>query len=444
MPGSADSGPLGSTAGWLQAPGIRLLAGLFLLLVAQSGCAGQAPAHLPFRLEGDLPISAPASISAGESIPVTVGPVTSVDGTPVTLVVVGSYGPRVYEGVLAGGRVQFTIPASDTMDSGVVDLLVAAEDAQASAQILVQPGPPVEPVTPLVGARSIVADGEHWSMTVVVPFDQFGNPVAEGTPVQIRAQHPGDRLEELVVPVEHLLAWERIFSGTKAGRTTIAVQTGGAFGPDANLEEVPGWPIPFSLSAEPGPLPADGRHLVTLRTDTLRDRFGNVVPDGTLVTFVVQEGASGLRRSLPGYTLGGIAEVPLQAPLEPGVLQVVATVFDVASLPLQVAFTAGPAVGTFPLVAQTASDEDSLLLVGGPMLGPLEQYIPDGTPVLFQVQGEVGYMRWIESIAEAGYASARLRLVDLAPGTYRAWVFAGSGKGETEFSVPEKGNTGAS
>lgn len=410
--------------------GLWVWIALAAIVAACSGEQAQPPA-----ITGTLPVDAPAAAQVGEEVLVSVGPVDVPDGTQVHLTAVGSYGPHVYRTTFYDGIAHFMLPAEDTRASGIVTLIASAGQARGQTGLTLLPGPPVEPVTPLVGARSIVADGEHWSMAVVVPFDAYGNPVAEGTPVRLRALHPGGVQEEREATIRHLLAWIRVYSTRRAGRTSITAQTRMAHGPEAILLEIAGWPVPFHLSSEAEAVPADGQQLVIVRTDTIRDRYGNVVPDGTLITLVA-ETPEGKRRVIPAYTLHGVAEVPLQAPRQPGILKIWGTVYGVESEPLELVFTPGPAIGVFPLHVSVDAEEKSVRLDAGPMLGALEQYVPDGTRVLFHLIQADGQSLWLTSVADDGHAYAELRVAELSPGTYTAEAFAGSGKGSAAFSIP--------
>jgi hypothetical protein len=410
---------------------IGVLVGLMLgLLVA----CGEQRAAEP-TLTGTLPIAVPQTVSAGQPVAVTVGPVTGADGTTATLVAVGSYGTQAYHATFSSGVARFELSPEQARRSGLITLFAQAGAARGTASVQMLPGSAVEPLTPLVGARSITADGRHSSMLVVVPFDAFGNPVAEDTPVTVRIRRPDNRITEQKIGVKHLLGWTRIPSGTRAGHTTISVTTQNVHGPEATLLEVAAFPVSSTLEAEPRSAPANGRELVTLRTSVLADEFGNVLPDGTLVTFVASA-PDGQRYFVPAPTINGVAEAPLQAPSEPGIFTVRATVYDVASAPLYVAFTPGPSVGTFPLTANLDPTNGAVMLEAGPILGPLQQYVPDGTPVLFAVTNPAGQQQWLQAIAESGRAGVELRLVDLKPGTYTAEALAGSGRGSTTFDLP--------
>ncbi len=377
----------------------------------------------------------PALIKAGEPMSVVVGATRASDGTQVTLFAQGSYGMRIYQAVFRRGEATFALPGSETQELGVVSLLAQVGTVQAFAYLTIQPAPPIEPLTPLVGARFIIADASHWSMTIVIPFDIFGNPIQEGTPVQIEALHPGDVLDKKIVPISHLLAWRRVYSRTKAGRTVIAAQVAQIHGFEGTLLEVPGWPVPFSISAEPQPLPADGQLLTTLRSTIIRDKFGNMMPDGTIVMFIIEE-PDGTRSFVPTYTIDGVATTSYQAPRVAGRMRMYATVLGVQSSAYTLIFTAGPAIGKFPVNVQNDPVDKAYLLNAGPLLGKLGQYIPDGTPVHFQLTSRTGRQYSLDGVSDAGYARVEIIKSLYAPGSYNIQASAGSGQGSGKLVLP--------
>ncbi|RMG97021.1 MAG: hypothetical protein D6706_09265 [Chloroflexi bacterium] len=427
----------------------QLFGTLWIVLWSLLGLTGCRTANVvaetavsPTASPTSLTILAPDTITAGEPVEVVVRSDGLADNTAVSLMLIGSYGTQLFQSEAIDETAVFHIPGQATTRSGLTTLIAIANTTRTHSQLHIQPDHPVEPITPLVGAHTIIADGSHWSMTVTVPFDRFGNPVAEGTPVTIRAQHPGKWLEEKNIPIEHLLAWVRIYSGTKAGITTITAQIKGnenwptVNGPAKELREIPGWPVPFTVTTEEDQIPADGFHLVTLRTSTIQDAFGNIMPDGTQVMFVVTE-PDGQPRLIPAYTLDGIAEAPLQSPLEPGTVVVRGSVYGVESPPLTLTFTDGPAVNDFPVHIRLDEASGAVYLEAGPLLGALGAYVPDGTPVRFQVYGTNGQLVAEKTaVSDAGYATAELRLFRLASGHYQARVSAGSGQGQVKFTIP--------
>jgi hypothetical protein len=226
-----------------------------------------------------------------------------------------------------------------------------------------------------------------------------------------------------------------MFGGARAGRATVNITAAGKSGPEATFMEVPGWPVPFGLSASPSSVPADGRQFVTLRSEVIRDRYGNPMLDGTLVTFVVDT-PTGEPRFIPAYTLDGVAKAQLQAPREPGPITIHAVVYDAESRPLQLSFDPGPAVDTFAVEAHANPADQAIELVAGPILGPQQQFIPDGTRVEFLLTDAVGRQTRSAAVAEGGYARAVVQLAFLQLGSYTADVTVGAGHGSVTFQVP--------
>jgi hypothetical protein len=107
-----------------------LFAGILLL-----GFPPTAQRHPP-ALSGNLPIAAPQAIHAGETMQVIIGPVAQAqNGTPVGLVIVGAYGPHVYQSVFQAGQDHFHIPSDATLQSGYLALIAAAEEARGGASV---------------------------------------------------------------------------------------------------------------------------------------------------------------------------------------------------------------------------------------------------------------------------------------------------------------------
>ncbi len=392
-----------------------------------------------------LTISAPTSIRAGTPILVTVTSQPLANDQAVQLFLLNTNGTIVLSSNLLDGKATFTLDKSLTQIAGQVILVAQAGAARADFTLSIVANEAVEPVLALVGPRSIRADGEHWTMLTALPNDQFGNAVVDGTAVTVRALHPAtggttqpigaDAIEVLTAETGHLLAWLRIYSRTKAGRMDMAATSGNAHSPERTVQAVPGPPGAFGLIAEPLQRSADGRHLVTVDTERLTDQFGNQLLDGTAVTFLVTN-PDGTTRTLPAQSIDGKATVQIQAPTMAGSLQIKALVLDTTSRSLSLEFEAG--IGVAPISLRAMPTADLLTLVAGPLLGPLGQYIPDGTIVRFTLQAEgiEGIVQEITAPVSAGFATAVIRRNLLADGRYTVRVTAGVGEGYTSVELP--------
>lgn len=391
-----------------------------------------------------ITMRAPTTIVAGTPFTVTLSSQPSVDRANVTLFLLNTNGTQLLTGNLQQGLAHIPIAAPITEISGEMELVAHIGSHSARATVSIVPGEAVEPVLALVGPRSITADGEHWTMLTALPKDRFGNAVADETPVTVRVSHPAadgatnrtqiDTVEVLTAKTKYLLAWVRVFSRTNAGRMYMAAASGDAHSPERTAIAVPGPPVAFGLQAEMRQRDADGRRLITVETERLQDRFGNPLLDGTAVTFLVTN-PDGTTRSLPTQSIDGTARVQIQAPAIPGSINIEALVLNTTSRPLTFDFNAG--IGVAPIAIRAIPTDDLLTLIAGPLLGPLDQYIPDGSEVIFTIQSEESGHAPIEvtAPASAGFATAVIRANTLTAGRYRVLVQAGIGEGEIVVEV---------
>ncbi len=369
-----------------------------------------------------IPVQLGTDILAGSPLTVSLGPVDLPDGTVVNVILNHSYGVNTYKATLLNGSAILVIPSADTTRSGFTTVTAISDVHRGSASVNILADKPVEPIVPLVGSDTIIADGNHWSIAAVLPYDQYLNPVNTGTIVNMRVRHPDGQQDNFQVPTDNLVAWQRIFSGLVAGKTTISVESEGSFGPVAEIQEIPGWPEIFSVTADPPTMTADGRQLVVLSTSELRDSNDNLVPDGTSVIFTVSEPATGRERRINAFTVSGVAKASLQAPNIPQTVSIQATVYHESSTPLGYNFT--PDVTTFP-VELALGDAENILVNAGPILGELQQFVPDGTVGELRItrNGEVIFVG--EAEVSAGYADFDVRLSKLDYGQFTATVDVG-------------------
>ena len=408
------------------------------IVACARGASSEAPvATLPVL---GLQIEAPTQTQAGRLATVVVHATPITATSPILLLAQGTFGLHLQQQALVNGRATFTLSPQQTQYAGTVLLTANVGLVDARAELVILPGPAVDPLLPAVGPRSLVANGQHWTMVVATPRDQFLNPVAEDTPVTLRAQHPvlpgadpTTGLEIIDIRTRHLLAWGRIYSQTRAGQMLISATSGAAHSPERAVMEVPGLAVPFALAADQLSLPADGRQLVHIQSEQIVDRFGNVLLDGSNVT-VLTSMANGDRRSLPAMTVDGRIDLTLQAPSQPGEMTVTAWIAGVSSQSLQIEFTPGPAVEPIALTVEIEAQE--IVIVAGPLVGQLKQFIPDGTEVMFSLTGPDGTE--INSFAPTtyGYATLRLPRSGLVAGAYTVAARVGTGAGQRTFRLP--------
>lgn len=373
---------------------------------------------------------APTSI-VGVDLPMRVHVAPDWDGL-VTVTLQTSYAVHVQTVPIQQGLGTMLLTKPWNEQRGDVTIVARVGQLQASATTSLQPSAVVEPIRPLVGARSIIANGATWSMVVVIPHDQFGNPIADASVVDMTAQRPNQQLTRLTAKTAHLLAWQRLYSQTVAGKTLISVQSQSRFGPQAELLEVAGWPVHVSLElAQPLPrFTADGHTFIPIQTTLIHDAFGNVMPDGTSVVFEVDDGL-GQKRSINSVTIRGIAEAQILSPNRATKLAIQARVFRITSAPLTIDVAPNGAAD-FMLQAVVATDVISI--TAGPIIGSLQQYVPDGTIALLQVNGPTSFEQTTDVVA--GYLQTTIRRSLLPSGRYLLTCWVGDRQSSQVLIIP--------
>ncbi len=413
--------------------------GLLLGLTACLPAASSPPldAGLPIH---SLAISTPPRLPAGALLTIVVQATPATATGSILLTAQGTFGLLPQQQPLVDGQATFQLPPVHTQFAGTVHLRASAALVATTATVDIVPGPAVDPVLPLVGPRSIVADGKHWTMAVTTPRDALDNPVAENTLLTLRIQHPisptqqaADGLQLMETRTRHLLSWARIYSRTRAGQMLLAATADYGHSPERSVLVVPGLPTPFHLTADRFSIPADGRQLVHLTSEQIVDRFGNVLLDGTSVTVLATMPPHD-QRSLPTMTIDGRLYLALQAPNQPGRMTVQAWIAGVASQPLQLDFTPGPAVQQ--ILVTTQKTANGLVVQAGPLVGQLGQFIPNGAAVTFTLTAPDGTVETFSAAADYGYAQIMLRQSSLLAGRYQVAVTAGTGQGTLAFDVP--------
>lgn len=393
-----------------------VLAAAASLVLVVAGVSTTSTSDAVVSSDGRARIQAPEAIDAGTGFDVEVLVPSGVGAVQLSLL--DAFGVTTLHGEAGGGSVSFRVPPVDTTVAGLMTLVAAGEGlTRTMAEVAVRPAGPAGPIVPLIGPRSIVADGADFTMVAVLPEDRFGNPLSDGTPLEVVRRLPDGQAQVETIRVDHHVARTRLVAGTRAGEDLVTVGADGVAGPERPFTEVAGLPVAFGLERDPtDPVQpeADGRTLVTVRTEVLIDRFANVVPDGTMVEFRLA-GPDG-QASLQGVTVGGRSAVWVQAPTRPGPLRVRAWVSDRPSAPLTIGF--GAAVSTLPARARVV--DGVLTVVVGPVLGRRGGFVADGTVVrlLARQADEGGPATGAAVVAEKrilvvdGRGEARLDAVD--------------------------------
>lgn len=324
-------------------------------------------------------ISIPEEVEAGTSV--SIDAVAEVEGGTAQVFVQNAFGRMRFDMPISSGVGRLDLPSPVTEIAGVIT--VTSGDVEAT--LTVTPGDVAEVVAPLVGPRTIVADGADTSLAVVLPIDQYGNQVADRTPVDVEWQQPatpGSVANATVVATEteNGMASVLLPSGQIAGpatvRTTARTSSGQMIsGAAVRIDEVPGVVSSIALVATDSIGIADGRSLVEVESEALFDAFGNQLADGTAAQFVF-DGPAG-QGVVPGTVQNGRVRIELVAPDKPGELTGHIELHGMVSNEVTIEFSS--AIAGFEARIERV-DSDVVLRIG-PALDPDGAFVADGTEV---------------------------------------------------------------
>ena len=316
----------------------------------------------------------------------TVGnPVTlsfKTEAQSAKLIVSNAFGTSIFEAekTTASGKLQFLITEPYCKSSGVLNYTLIAEGRTLlSGKIQLKADTAkISKLESYLGPQRIAAGGEDFAQFTILPTDQYDNPLPDGTEILLNTGYANSNSQE-VLKVNEFISWKNVHATTRSGRifvaanrdtTTSKLQT---IYVDANLA------TDFNIDFDRPNSLADADQLTTLKTSSIKDRFNNVVPDATLVNFVIVTNTGAILQT-SGNTINGIAEAQIQHPAEPQSWTVTAYITGIAkSNPIAISYD--KAVENIP----ANWDASNRRLNVGPLNGMLNQTLPEGTVVTLKI-----------------------------------------------------------
>jgi parallel beta-helix repeat protein len=218
----------------------------------------------------------------------------------------------------SGGNASVTL-SSTTAGAAAVTATVGSLNATALVTFTLG-----APFTLTLTAVPSTLPAGHSSALTATATDQFGNPVANGTPISFTTSL--GTLSSGTAATNGGSASVTL-SSTIAGVATVMAAVG-SLSATALVTFTPGAPFTLTLTAVPSTLPAGHSSALTA---TATDQFGNPVANGTPISFTTSLGTA--------TTVGGVATATLSSTIS-GVATVTATVGSLSAT-AQVTFTPG-------------------------------------------------------------------------------------------------------
>ncbi len=295
---------------------------------------------------------------------------------PVQLMVMSAYGISLLEGQIAENEMKFVIPGDISQKSGDLDLrLIHGKRLLDTATITITPRTTSEiQMENYLGPPSMIAGGKDFSMMVVIPTDEFDNLLPDSTVVTMKEQI-GETNRSTDLYLVNGYAWKNIYAAENVDKVFVSAECLGVNSKEMETEILPSIPVDFSIYAIRTHSYADGNQITSLSTSIIKDVFGNIIADGTMVTFTIIT-SEGNTLKTSGSILNGVAEGQILHPDHPISWEIKGVISGIVeSEPITIEFESI----TRDLKVHFSEAEGKLFV--GPLTSYMNQLVPDGTEV---------------------------------------------------------------
>ncbi|AWG20454.1 hypothetical protein FFWV33_02375 [Flavobacterium faecale] len=323
-------------------------------------------------------VTAQKSFIAGR--PITLTFTTNSKTANASLFIIHTYGKTVVTATNSDGKLNFKIPTVYFIKTGIVSWYLIQDDTQtANGSFTITPNNTTPTLLEnYLGPPSLLTGTDHFTMMVAIPTDSYDNPKENGTAVLIKDQFL-DNVTVTEKKTKSFIAWKDIYSRTKSGKMLVSTECNSTDSKEFETEIKPSPSEDFTIDYARNHQFADGNQITTVKTSVIKDRFDNLVGDGTVVMFQVITNANILLKSYAA-TINGVAIGQILHPDHEDTYKIKAYVTGIAqSKPISVSYK--PLIKTFKY---TFSEQNRKITVG-PVRSFMKQLVPDGVKVELKI-----------------------------------------------------------
>ena len=332
--------------------------------------------------------------------------------TPLKLLITGKWGMKVLESVIEEDKASFDFENIKFEERGEIEFILTAEQKvldRHSLEILPLTGDSL--VESYLGPKTIFVGGEEKTMLTNVTTDKFGNPIKDGSTVDYSIRFPGEAAYSKAVKTEDLISFVQLNSKEEIGKIIIGANSNKASIREQEVRVIPGYATEFGIEIVEWFPYADSRQTVRLRSDVIRDKFGNVIADGSAISFVVEQDDK-IINQYKSFTVGGIANVYIENPP-------IETSWDIYAKTDNQNVSNVLSLDYKSNIESVAFDYDrrNHSISVGPITSELGQFVNDGTEISLTIsKGENELV--LENEALDGFCEFKLRGKKFVEGTY--------------------------
>lgn len=322
------------------------------------------------------------------------------------------FGSTLINPILNENGFSFILPHFIAKKSGNISWkIIASDEVLLDGFLNILPQHKVSGIETYLGPPSIEAGGKDFAMQVVIPYDDFDNPLKDSTIVKLKTQFLNiSFLEEIYV--HNYISYKNIYSKERTGRIFSSTEVLGVNSKEYTINVLAAIPINFSISENRNHKYADGNQITTFYTSIIKDAHGNVVNDGTFVSFFIITSEEAILKT-HGTTINGIAVAKMLHPdyeTQWSIKAQIAGMGESNTLKLKY----DRSINDFKVNYSEATKSFTV----GPLNSFMNQTIPDGLNVTLDIINKDRVVQTIHKKSKAGFVVFDLPSANLKEGTY--------------------------
>ncbi len=322
-----------------------------------------------------------------------------------------SYGATLVAPLLESNRLTYNIPQNIANKIGVVHWKLLQNEGVPSGTFTMYPKSEVATMETYIGPPSISAGGIDYTMLVVIPTDSLDNPMPVHT--LVKAKHQFLDLEKNdTIYTKNLIAYKNIYSKIESGRMLVSSESLGTNSKEFTVDVSAAIPTNFNISVKRPHDYADGNQITTFTTSVIRDKQGNVVSEGTFVTFFIKNSKGNVLKT-SGITISGVATAKMIHPDYEDYWTIKAYVRGMAeSNVLHINYK--QVIKDF----KVSFSKNNRVIQVGPLQSFMQQLIPDGLQVTLKVYKDSTLVETQSSTSYKGFVDFKLKPFVFENGNY--------------------------
>lgn len=328
----------------------------------------------------------------------------------------------------------FTIPKNYSRKSGPCNwLLFANKTVIQKGSLQITPKTSSKPtLETYFGPRSITAGDQDYSMLIAVTTDPFDNVYPEDTEVLFKSQFLSS-ISDFVIPSKDLISWKNIYATKKSGRILVNTSFNDITSKELTTIVFPTLAESFLIEAERNHTFADGNQIMKFRSNVIRDKYDNIISDGTMVNFIVENSKGAILRTM-APAINGISKATMLHPSEKEEWKITAFVTGAAkSTSINLKFET--AISDFEVIFS----EDNRIMTIGPLESFMDQLVPDGILIQLDIYSDTGtYLETKKVSSIKGFGNIELPVEYHPNGNYQLLLKAAGIVKEFDVNLHEK------